>query len=120
MQKKTLNGLAGYIREIHLKKAFIPYFPGGGGGGGWWCSNIFAFHTYVGSGYFLGFKILNFFFFLGGGGYEDFMDIFLGSSQNWASFRRYFYAFWGLFLRSMYRIGLFFGVAKISNIFLGA
>ena len=84
------------------------------------CSNIFTFHTYVGSGYFLGVQNSEFQYFLGfriiffgvGGGYEDFMDIFLGSSQNWASFRRYFYAFWGLFLRSMYRIGIFFGVAK--------
>ena len=46
------------------------------------------FHTYVGSAHFLGFKIMNFNIF---GvfrkmniflGYEDFVDIFLGSSQN--------------------------------------
>ena len=50
-----------------------------GGGGG-----TLIFHTYVGSGYFLGFEILNF-NFLGGfqkneyfWGYEDFVDIFLG------------------------------------------
>ena len=30
-------------------------------------------------------------------GYEDFVDIFLGSSQNWTIFR-------GLFLRSRYRM----------------
>ena len=51
------------------------------------------FHAYVGSVHFWGFKILNFNIF--GGflkneyffGYEDFVDIFLGSSQNWASLR---------------------------------
>ena len=51
------------------------------------------FHTYVGSAHFFGLKILNFNIF--GGfqkneyflGYEDFVDIFWGSSQNWASLR---------------------------------
>ena len=52
-------------------------------------------------------------------GYEDFVDIFLGSSQNWTIFRGHFYAFYGLFLRSSYRIGDIFWVAKISNICLG-
>ena len=37
---------------------------------------------------------MNFFF-----GYENFVDIFSGSSQNWTSFRGYFYVFKGLFLR---------------------
>ena len=58
------------------------------GGGG----VLLYFHSYVGSGYFLGFKILNFNifwdvqkteYFLG---YEDFVDIFWGSSQNWTIF----------------------------------
>ena len=53
------------------------------------------------------------------GGYEDFVDIFLGSSQNWASLRVISMQFRVFFLRSRYRIGIFFGVAKISNIFLG-
>ena len=51
-------------------------------------------------GLFLGgFKILNFDIFGGfqknecSFGYEDFVDIFLGSSQNWAVFRGNFYAF---------------------------
>ena len=47
------------------------------------------------------------------------MDIFGGSSKNLTLFRGYFYAFYGLFLRSLYRMGIFFCVAKISNIFLG-
>ena len=51
-------------------------------------------------------------------GYEDFVDIFWGSSQNWASLRVISMQF-RVFLRSRYRIGIFFGVAKISNIFLG-
>ena len=59
----------------------------------------------------MGFKILNFvvllllfflfvFFFGGGGqkseyflGYEDIVDIFLRSSQNWTIYRGHFYAF---------------------------
>ena len=50
----------------------------GAGGGIWY------FHTYVGSGHFLGFKILNFIIILGFQkkwyfwGYEDFVDIFWG------------------------------------------
>ena len=57
-------------------------------------------------GPFFGVQILNFnilFFFLGGGGgvqkneylleYEDFVDIFWGTSQNWTIFRGHFYAF---------------------------
>ena len=51
------------------------------------------FHAYVGSAHFFGFKTLNFNIFwvfrknnifLE---YEDFVDIFFGSSQNWASLR---------------------------------
>ena len=45
------------------------------------------------------------------------MDIFGGSSQNWTIFRGHFYAFFGLFLRSRYKMGDIFWVAKISNIF---
>ena len=53
---------------------------------GVFCEKI---HTYAGSGHFFLFKILNFNIF--GGfqknkyffGYEDFVDIFFGSSQNW-------------------------------------
>ena len=45
---------------------------------------------------------------------------FGGSSQNWTIFRVHFNAFYGLSLRSMYRMGDIFGVAKISNIFWGA
>ena len=47
------------------------------------------------------------------------MDIFLGSSQNWASLRVISMQFLVFFLGSKYRFGIFFGVAKISNIFLG-
>ena len=66
-------------RDWHFK-------PGGRGG------VLLYFHIYLGLGYFLGFKILNF-NILGVfpkkmnifGGFEDFVDIFLGSSQNLAS-----------------------------------
>ena len=59
-----------------------------------------------------------FFFWGGGGGYEDFVDIFGGSSQNWTSLRVISMHF-RVFLRSMNRIGMFFWGAKISNTFLG-
>ena len=52
-------------------------------------------------------------------GYEDFVDIFGGSSQNWASLRVISMRFSVFFLRSRYRFGIFFWVAKISNIFWG-
>ena len=42
------------------------------------------------------------------------MDIFLGSSQNWTIFRGHFYAFYGLFLRSRYKMGVFFGSLKLQ------
>ena len=44
---------------------------------------------------------------------------FLGSPQNLPIFRGHLYAFYGLFSRARYRMGIFLGVAKISNIFLG-
>ena len=62
-----------------------------GGGGGY--SDIFT-HTqaWVQNSefqYFWGFsEKINIF-----GGYEDFVDIFLGSSQNWASLRVFFMQF---------------------------
>ena len=79
--------------------------PGPRGVGGW-VGVLRYFHTYVGSGHFLGFKILNFnifflgggrgvseFFFLGGGVYEDFVYIFCGVITNWTIFSGYFNAF---------------------------
>ena len=80
----------------------LEHGPRGVGGGG---GVLRYFHTYVGSGHFLGFKILNFnkFFFLGGGGfrilflgggvYEDFVDNFCGVITNWTIFSGYFNAF---------------------------
>ena len=58
---------------------------------------IFSYIRRLGS--FFGFKILNFNIFWGFQknkyflGYEDFVDTFLGSSQNWTIFKGYFYAF---------------------------
>ena len=51
--------------------------------------------------------------------YEDFVDIFGGSSQNWASLRVISMHFRVFFLRSKNIIGKCFWVAKISNIILG-
>ena len=62
--------------------------------------------------YFLGFSEKIIF-----SGYEDFVDIFLASSQNWTIFSCHVYAFKGIFLRSRYRNGDIFWVAKISIIF---
>ena len=72
----------------HIRSNETCLSPRGGGGGVLW-----YFYTYVGSAHFIGFKILNFNIFWGYQeneyflGNEDFVDIFLGSSQNWASLR---------------------------------
>ena len=56
-------------------------------------------HIYVGSGHFFGIKILIFNIFWGFQkneyvfGYQDFVDIIFGSSQNWTIFRGHFYSF---------------------------
>ena len=56
--------------------------------------------------------------------YEDSVDIGGGGgggvpSQKLTGFRGHFYAFQGLFLRSMYRMGIFYGVAKKFKYFIG-
>ena len=58
----------------------------------------------------MGFQINEYF-----GGYEDFVDIFRGSSQSWAIFMGQFYV---LVLFS-YRMGIFLGVAKIGTCIKG-
>ena len=87
---------------------------------------LWYFHIYVGSAYFLGSKfwisILFWEFqkneyFLG---YEDFVDIFFGSSQNWASLRVISMQFRVFFLRPRYRIGIFLGLLKFQIFFWGA
>ena len=50
-------------------------------------------------------------------GYADFVDIFWGSSQNWASLRVISMQFRVFFLRSRYRIGIFFGLLKFQIFF---
>ena len=53
-------------------------------------------------------------------GYEDFVDIFLGSSQKWASLRVISMQFRG-FLRARYRIwDIFFGLLKFQIFFWGS
>ena len=51
-------------------------------------------------------------------GYDDFVDIFLGSSQNWASFRVISMQFRVFFKVKVQNWDIFW-VAKISNIFWG-
>ena len=52
------------------------------------------------------------------GGYEDFVD-FLGGHHEIGPVWGTLLCNLGSFLRSRYRIGIFWGVAKISNIFWG-
>ena len=69
--------------------------PGGGAGGG---ELLWIFYTYVGSGYFFGFKILNFNIFLCFQKneyflvYGDFVDVF-GVTTKLAYIQGHFYAF---------------------------
>ena len=100
---------------------------GGGGGGG----GTLIFHTYVGSGHFWWVQNFEFQYFWAFQknkyvlGYEDFVDIFLRLLQNWTIFRGHFYAFYGLFLRSRYKIAdivlgllkfqIFFGMLEMRN-----
>ena len=50
-------------------------------------------------------------------GYEDFVEIFGGPSQNWASLRVISMQFWVFFLGQGTELGYFLGLLKISNIF---
>ena len=62
-------------------------------------------------------------------GYEDFVDMFWGSLQNWPIFRGHFYAFQFFFLKGKVQNGgyfwqllkfkTFFWVLEIPDIFLG-
>ena len=90
---------------------------------------IFSYMRRLGSFFFWGggggFKVLNF-NILGGFqkneyvlGFENFVDIFWGSSQNWTKFRGHFYAFYGLFLWPRYRMGDIFGGLLKFQIFFG-
>ena len=77
-------------------------------------------------GLFFWFKILNFNIF--GGfqkneyffGYEDFVDIFFGSSQSWASFRLITMHFRAFFKVKGTELGYFLGLLKFQIFFLGA
>ena len=46
------------------------------------------------------------------------MDNFLGSSQKWTILRGYFYEFYGLFSRSRYEWGIFWGLLKFQIFFM--
>ena len=78
--------------------------PGGGGGG----NLIFSYIRRLGS--FFGVKILNFNIFGVFQKNKYFLGVMIlwiffgGSSQNWTIFWGHFYAFYGLFLRSRYRM----------------
>ena len=67
------------VTPVRLEPGPRGVWGGGGGGGG----VLRYFHTYVGSGHFLGFKILNFNIFLGGGwgGGGGFRILFLGGGR---------------------------------------
>ena len=85
-----------------------------GGGGG----RALIFQTYVGSGHFFWFEILYFNIF-GVFRKNKILWIFLwGLSRNWTIFRDHFIHFRVFFYGKGTECGAFFGVAKISNIFL--
>ena len=84
-----INHLLVCLIGLSLYVSVNSYIPGGGG--------TLIFFRYVGSVYFflvLNFNIFGCFqeneYFLG---YEDFVDFFGGSPQNWPIFRGHFYAF---------------------------
>ena len=52
-------------------------------------------------------------------GYEDFVDIFSGSSQNWASFRVIFMQFRVFFEVKEPSLDIFFGLLKFQIFFWG-
>ena len=83
---------------------------------------IFSY-IYVGLDHFWGFKILNFNMF---GGFRNII-IFGGMKILWIYhyktglvFRGHFYTFKGIFLRSLCRMGILFGVAQNYKYFLGS
>ena len=85
------------------------------------------FFAYVGSGHFLGFKIFNFNIFWGFqqneyfGGMKILWMFSLGHHKLDYILGSFPYTFKGLFLSSKLReSGIFFEVAKISNIFCSA
>ena len=65
--------------------------------------------------YFLGFQKNEYFW-----GYEDFVDIFGGSSQNWASLRVISMQYRGFFKVKVQKLGYFFGLLKFQIFFGGA
>ena len=87
----------------------------GGGEGGGWGPLIFSRIRRLGPFFGFGFQKNKYFW-----GYEDFVDIFLGSSENWASFRFISMHFRVFFKVKGTELRYFWGVAKISNIFSGA
>ena len=88
-----MNGILFICKEGLIK--FCIYVPGGGGGGG--ATLIFLYSRRLGS--FFGVQNLEFQYSWGFQkneyflGYEDLVDILLGSSQNWTIIRGHFYAF---------------------------
>ena len=91
-----MNGIL-FICKEGLVKVCINVPGGGGGGGGGGGTLIFLYTRRLGSffwvqnfefQYFWGFQKNEYFL-----GYEDLVDILLGSSQNWTKIRGHFYAF---------------------------
>ena len=66
--------------------------------------------------YFFGFLRKMYIF----GGYEDFVDFFLGSSQNWASLRVISMHFRVFFKVKVQNLDIFWGLLKFQIFFLGA
>ena len=112
--------------NMNLSKNASPRGGGGGGGGaaGGGGGGTLIFSNIRRLGPFFGFKNLEFQYFLVSSeneyflGYEDFVDIFWGSSQNLASLRVISMQF-RVFFKVTVQNWDIFCVAKISNNFLG-
>ena len=103
--------LGHFIATFHVLKYQLDC-PGG-------CSDIFTHVRTLGPLFWVQNLEFQFFFFGGGGGvqnneyflgHEAFVDIFWGGGGHYCAFS-------GLFLRTMYRVGIFWGVPKNSNVF---
>ena len=101
---------------VHSDRSEISCYPRG---------VLWYFHTYVGSVHFLGLKFWISIFFWAFrknnifGGHEDFVDIFWGSSQYWASLRVISMQFRFFFSGQGTELGYFLGLLKFQIFFFG-
>ena len=108
------------LRKGNLSRSYMYQCPGGGGGGTLIFSHMRRLGIFFGvqkiwiSIFFGVFRKMNFW------GVWRFCGYFLGGHLKIDLVLRPFLCILGSFLRSKYRIGIFFGVAKIPKFFRGA